>query len=160
MTAADQPEARATISTVTDPEATAIAGEYARGLLDLLESDEKAEALAGELQALTGMLGEIDGFDWLLAEAPLSRKERVEMIQRVISGRGSELLEALLVVMGRNGRLGLVRAVGSRFREVLDEREGKVKVNVTTAVALNADSRRAFVEAIRRVLGAEPVTQI
>jgi len=156
MTAANQPDAFAP-STVMDPEAMVVAGEYARGLLDLVASDEEAEALAGELQRLAGLLDEIDGCDWLLAEAPLSRKESVEMVRRVFSGRASELLEALLVVMAGNGRLGLVRAAGIRFRELLDEREGKVKVQVTTAVALDAGTRRAFTEAIRGVVGAEPV---
>lgn len=130
---------------------------YAQGLLDHVPRDDEAEQIAGELDALAGLLDEIPEFQLLLTAVLLSRKQRCELVERIFGGRASEPLEGLLLVMAEADRLGLLRAVRQAFRAALARREGKVPVVVTTAVPLDAAQRGRVQEVLRQALGAEPV---
>ena len=130
---------------------------YAEALLDQVEDDARAEEVAVELESLVGLLDANPGAEELLTAALLSVRERCELVLRVFHGRVSELMEAFLAVMARRDRLRLFRPVARQFRRLLDRRQGKVEVTLTTAIALSADQRRAAVKALHKALGAEPV---
>ena len=85
------------------------------------------------------------GIDWaddLLAPGLLNDKRRVELIERIFRDRVAEGVEGLLAVMARNGRWELLGAVAGQFRTQLNRREGKLEVEVTTAVPLSKKMER------------------
>lgn len=145
---------------VMDPTTLALANVYAEAMLGATPSDEQAETVAAELEAIVGVLNEIDGFEELISPAVLSRNEMSGLISRVFAGRCSGPVEALLGVLVRRGRLHLLRRVVERFRKLLNAREGKIELVVTSAVELGPTERRMIVEELRGPLGAEPILNV
>jgi len=145
------------IDSVMYPAGESLARVYAEALLGQTPSDVEAEEVAAELDAIVSLLEQVDGFEELLTAALLSQSERAAVVNRVFHGRVSEPVEALLNVMARGGRLGLLRPLRRVFRSALYDREGKREVTVTTAVPLTPAQRAQVAASLAEMLGAEPV---
>lgn len=145
------------VESVMEPHQRNLAGVYAQALLELLPEDDRAEDIYAELEAVAGLGDEMEQLQDLLSGAIRRDSQRVELVERIFHGRVEEPIEALLSVMARNGRVQLLRGVARRFRELLNERERKVEVEVTTAVALDEATKRDLSNALRDVLGADPI---
>lgn len=143
------------IDSVMDPTDATVAMRYAEAL-GQLHDKESAEAIGAEFHGLVRLADEVEGFDELFTDAMLSRSQRCELVQRVFDGRTSESLSALLGVMARNDRLGLLRQVCRAFDTVLDERLGRVEVIVTTAIEMDDKQRRQLVKTLGEMLDATP----
>ena len=145
------------VDTVMNPVGDRIAGVYAEAVLAQLPSDREAEEVAAELDALAELLDQVEGFEDLMTAALIPNAERARMVQRIFHDRVSEPVEALLVVMAGQGRLGLLRALRRVFRSALYRRQGKREVTVFTAGELNAPQRARVAAALADTLRAEPV---
>ena len=137
--------------------AASLAKTYAEALLGAVPDDEAAEEVCKELAGLVSLLDEVAGFDELLTGALLNRHEKCELIERVFRGRVSEPVEGFLTVLARRGRLVLLRAAAGRFRGLLNNRQGRLEVAVTSAVPLDASRREAIAAALGEAMGAETV---
>jgi len=142
---------------VMDTTESAVAAVYAKGLLDCIPSDAEAEEIARELAELVKLLGGIAGARELLTTGLLSSGERQEMVSRVMSGRVSQPIEALLDVMARRGRLGLLAGVAGEFRGLLDSRLGKIEATVHTAFELDDSLQQSLTEELSQALGGQVV---
>lgn len=142
---------------VMEPEAMTLAAVYAQAVLESLPDDQAAEDLAAELDQLLTLMDRIEGFDDLLAASLLNHRQRVELIDRVFRGRVSETLDGLLGVLARHDRLGILRTVAWQYRQMLNKRQGKVEVRLTTAVELDASQTQAVQTALAEALGARPL---
>lgn len=143
----------ARVEHVLDPRTAALADVYAEALLDALDAKTDPWRIADELDALVGLLDDVDGAENLLTASLLSTAERTDMVRRVFDGRTSEPVAALLGVMARHDRLGRLRATAQRFRHLLNVREGREEVTVVTAVGLDENARRHVADALRETLG-------
>jgi F-type H+-transporting ATPase subunit delta len=83
---------------------------------------------------------------------PYDQKRKVleELISRT---RVRETTAAFLRVLLKNQRLAQLKYVGERFRQVLDERNGVVAANVTTARPLPDDLKATLNEALASTAG-------
>ena len=90
----------------------------------------------------------------------LNVRQRRELVGRVFGGRVSERTEALLDVLSRNGRLGLLRGIAGAYRDLLHRREGKVEVSVRTAQPLDDAERKELAGRLREAFGAEPLLRL
>ena len=151
------PASRLKQSSVMDPQGEALAGVYAQGLLDCLPTDDQAEHAAEQLEGIAGLLDRVEGFRELLTAATLSAEERLASIRRIFLGRILDAVEALLGLLNRNNRLFLLPQVSAAFRRLLNEREGKVEVFVTSAAPLGAEQCAGVSALVAEALGAEPV---
>jgi len=147
-TAAAKPES------VMDPTTLSLADTYAEALAGLL-SDAEADEIAQELDAVVGLLDNLDGFDNLLSASAMSGRDRRSLVEKTFHGRCSPVMEAFLAVLAGRGRMGLLRAVRRQFRKQLDARQGKVEVAVTAAVELAPAEREGISRAIGEALGAK-----
>ena len=105
--------------TVMQPRLAALANTYAQALLDNVPDNERADELADELDEIVRLLDETEGFDALLTRAMLSHTQRDELVERVFSGRVSELAEAFVTILGRRNRLEVIRPAAMKFRQLL-----------------------------------------
>lgn len=149
--------ARAKQLTVMDPQAWTVAEVYARALLGVCPSDEQAEQVAVELDQLLALLADFPQFQSLLTRSPLSEKNKRQLIARTFGGRVSRPVEGFLDVLARRGRLDLLAVAASQFRRLLDVREGKVEVTITTAVEIEPPQRQAIATELTAKLGHEVV---
>ncbi len=142
---------------VLDAQEFPLAEVYASAALETLPANEQAEEAAAELADVVRMLATTPELDYLLFRAPLSVAARSAMVGKMFTGRCSPTVGALLGVLARHDRLRILPVVAARFRALLDRREGKVDVTVTSAVALDDATRKMVTESLTRRLGAQPV---
>jgi F-type H+-transporting ATPase subunit delta len=133
-----------------------LAEVYAAAALAVLPSDADAESAAGELADLVRLLKETESLDYMLFRAPISVAARCSLVDKAFRSRLSPACDGLLGVLTRRDRLALLPVIAARFRSLLDRREGKVHVTVTTAVEMDDRTRQQVIETMARKLGAAP----
>jgi F-type H+-transporting ATPase subunit delta len=143
--------------TVMQPRMAGLANTYAQALLDNAPDNQLADELADELDAIVKLLDDIEGFDALLTRAMLSRIQRDELVERVFSGRVSELAEAFVTILARRDRLEVLRAAAMKFRNLLNIRKGLLEVYVTTAEPLDPERHAEIAKTISKQLGSDVI---
>ena len=141
--------------TVMQPRLAALANTYAQALLDNVPDNDRAEELAGELDCVVRLLDGIEGFDALLTRAMLTRTQRDGLVERVFSGRVSELAEAFVTILGRRNRLEVIRPSAMKFRQLLNIRKGLLEVHATTSTPLDEKRHAEIARMISEHLGSE-----
>ena len=141
--------------TVMQPRMAGLANTYAQALLDNAPDNQQADELADELDAIVKLLDDIEGFDALLTRAMLSRIQRDELVERVFSGRVSELAEAFLTILARRDRLEVLRPAARKFRNLLNIRKGLLEVHATTAEPLDPARHAEIAKMISEQLGSD-----
>lgn len=134
-----------------------LAGVYAQALLDQTHDDDEARRIGSELKELVRLLDSVEGFEKLLTAALLSVRERCELVARIFHGRVAEAVEAFLAVLAKRSRLHLIRPAAAEFPKLLGQRQGKIRVTVTTATELDDKRREDLVEQLRRTFDTEPI---
>ena len=111
-----------------------VAKVYAQSLLELaLASGGDTPAEVGaELDALCEAARADAGFREFLASPMLDRAEREASLGRILKGKASDLLLRFVLVLNRKGRLGNLLEIGDAFDQLLQERFGKIEVDVFT----------------------------
>ena len=143
--------------TVMQPRVAGLANTYAQGLLDNAPDNGRADELADELDAIVAMLDSTEEFDALLTRAMLTKTQRNELVERVFSGRVSELAEAFITVMGKRDRLSVLRPAVIRFRQLLNIRKGLLEVHVTTSEPLDQRRRDDIAKMMSEQLGSDVI---
>lgn len=119
-----------------------------RGLLDTVQSQ------FGELMALWRSDA---SFAPLMESAAIDDDARRASLRRVFTGRVHELVLNLLLVLNDKGRTMLFPHVVDAFQRMLDEKLGRRRVYVASAVELTDAHRARLVDIARRLVGREPV---
>ena len=116
-----------------------VAVAYARSLLELADERKQMEQVDQELRALREVIEQNPTFRAFLRDPSIGQNERMEMLNRVFGGKLSPLLMNFLQVVNAHGRLGKLEEIARAYDELLDERLGKIEVDVTVAQRLNPD---------------------
>jgi len=138
-----------------------IARVYAEAYLaSSVQDGSGADALA-ELESLVTEVFDKDSrLEALLSSAAVGRHARVDIIQRSFEGRMSDQLYRFLKVLNEHDRFELLRGVARAAREVLDERNRRVKVFVTAAAPLPDDQAESLKRVLRERLDLDPLLQV
>src|SRR5437764_1225238 len=114
-----------------------LAHTYARSLLEL--AGDEAEAIGQELTNLGEILQGTPSFGLYLADPGIGHTERGEMLARLFKGRASTLLFNFLGVLNNHGRLNKLTEIIGAYEELLEEKLGKVEVDLTVAKPLSPE---------------------
>jgi len=145
--------------TVMDPQSLQLAKVYADAMLSLLPDDKQAQEVSGELQTLADLVRDTPGALELLTNPLIHGNDCVELLDRLFKGKVGDKTYNLLLVMGRNGRIGLLSLVARQLQVLLNERMNLIEVFVTSAVELGEDIKRQLAEILRRRLNKEPLIE-
>lgn len=85
------------------------------------------------------------------------RGQRETIIRKALTGRVDDLFLNFLFVLNHHDRLVIVRPVASVYRELMDERARKVRVQVTSAVPLTDGERDEVGTMVRQRFDLSPV---
>jgi F-type H+-transporting ATPase subunit delta len=143
--------------TVLDGDARRVAPVYAESLLDaaadLNQTDQVLDELAALIDGVLRAAPQLEAF--LLSGAASGRK--AEVIRRAFDGRASDLFRNFLLVLIAHRRLDLLRGIREAATELRAEREGRMRVLVTSAVPLRDDQRERLRQQLRARFRKEPV---
>jgi F-type H+-transporting ATPase subunit delta len=143
-----------------DAQPDALAEVYARSLFEL------AEARGGR-QAIEGVLGELEDilemaradrhFSEFLASRVLGVADRSQSLERIFKGRVNDLTLRFLQVLNEKGRLGHLVAIASAYDRIVQEKFGRVEVDLYTAAPISPEELRSIRERLQVALKKEPV---
>jgi F-type H+-transporting ATPase subunit delta len=147
--------------TTTSETVDAVARVYAQSLLELADAaggDEKIVETGGELGAITEMIrGDAEVAEFLRSPI-IDSEKRAEALRRIFEGRVSDLVLRFMLVLNGKGRLGEFGAMTSAFDQLVNERMGRVEVDVMTVDgSLDPDQLALLGEKVKAKLGKEPV---
>ncbi len=139
----------------------AVARVYAQSLLELAEAaggEEKIAETGEQLQALLEIVRAEPAFAEFLRSPIVKRSSRSESLKRVLDGQVSDLLLRFILVLNDKGRLGRLSDIAAAFDEMLNERFGRIEVDVFTVEGRLDDAQMSLLaDKVRSRLGKEPV---
>ena len=127
-----------------------LAVAYARSLLELAEERKQMEQADDELRGLRDVIEANPTFRAFLRDPGVGEQERADTLKRVFGGKLSPLVMNFLGVVNAHGRMGKIEEIARAYDELLDERLGKIEVDVTVAQRLGPDQ----LEQVRRSVSA------
>ncbi|HEY8505304.1 MAG TPA: ATP synthase F1 subunit delta [Gemmataceae bacterium] len=140
--------------------ATRLGRIYAEALYNAAEQDGKAAEVGEEFAAFVREVLDRDPqVDEFLRGMMVGRAEKDRALRRALEGRVEPLFLNFLLVVNRHERLDQLRVIYRSYRELTDERAGRVRVRVRSAVELAEDQRQRLAELLRAALGKEPVLE-
>ena len=147
--------------TTTSETVDAVARVYAQSLLELADAaggDEKIVEIGGELNAITELIREDPELAEFLRSPIVDSEKRAEALRRIFEGRVSDLVLRFMLVLNGKDRLGEFGAMASGYDQLVNERMGRVEVDVMTVDgSLAPDQLAQLGEKIKAKLGQEPV---
>ena len=139
----------------------AVARVYAQSLLELAEAaggEEKIAETGEQLQGLLEIVRAEPAFAEFLRSPIVKRSSRGESLKRVLDGQVSDLLLRFILVLNDKGRLGRLSDIAAAFDEMLNERFGRIEVDVFTVEGRLDDAQMSLLaDKVRSRLGKEPV---
>lgn len=122
---------------------------YARSLLELADERGEVEPVANDMGALKQVLEENPTFAEFLRDPGIGAEERKAVLDKTFGDDLNQLVKRFLYLLNDRHRLGRLPEVVDAFEYLLDQRLGKVEVDVTVAIKLDD----AQLEDVRRRVG-------
>jgi F-type H+-transporting ATPase subunit delta len=138
-------------------EKSSVAVAYAQALLDLADERQVTAAVADDMKGIGEVLAQDKLFLQFLRDPAIGAADREGALERTLSGQVNGLTLNFVKVLGRRGGLGDLPAVAEAFEDLLDERYGKVEVDVTVAQKLGDAELAEVRDRIAAALKKEPV---
>ena len=131
---------------------------YANALLELAEErNASPEALAKDLDGLRELVASNETFRLYLSDPSISTEARWTVLRKVLQGQVSPLLLQFMGVLNEKNRLGLLTQIADAFDAILDEKLGKVEVDLIVAHKLSPDELRDATQRITQALKRDAV---
>jgi F-type H+-transporting ATPase subunit delta len=130
---------------------------YGKALLAATEKAGNTDEVMDELDQVITLLVKQPKIDEIMASGMIANDKKVEMVDRVFAGRVTPIFLNFLKVVASHGRGGFLRAIRRAVRDLLDQQQGRVRVQVTTAMPLDEGLTERIQNQLRGMLGGEPV---
>ena len=144
--------------TVLDDATRHVARVYAEALLNAAAKAGRDTDILRELEGLVGEVFARDpAIEGFLASAAIDRTRKAAVLRDAFEGRSDELLVNFLHVLNEHDRLDALRAVAAVYRELYDDRSGRMKVNVTSAAPLTDEQQDRLRHQLREQFHREPI---
>ena len=144
------------IETVFDDNQQRVNKVYAEALIDTAGKQGAAEDVVADLEAVA-----IEVFDasprveLMLSNPRIDPASKTALLDRVLGGRVHPITLKFLKVLAARRRLDAARGVARAARKLLDERSGRLSVQVTTAQPLDAAQLEQLKSRLQLSMGAE-----
>lgn len=145
---------------LTDAQPDALAEVYARSLFELAEAKggrAAIEASLGELEDVLEVARATPEFSEFLASRVLPVAQRSASLEKIFKGRLSDLTLHFLQVLNEKGRLPHLPAIAAAYDGLVQQKFGRVEVDVYTATPISPDELRSIRDRLQKALGREPI---
>ena len=128
--------------------------KYARALIDVVVERDIEDRVEQEMEVLQVLLAGNELLRGTLETPALPFQPKRRIVEELGSRLGlSETARNFVLVLLRNGRIAEFDQAVAALQEVLDERRGVVRGEVTSARPLGDSTRTRLLEAVREVTG-------
>lgn len=148
-----------TPNVMEDPSAQSVAKVYAIAYLDSAGASG-VDAAVSELSSFVDdvLLPNVQ-FEQLIRGSALGRDDKLQMIDRVVTGRATPLFANFLKVLAHHGRVDLLRSIRQQVEIEHERRAGKRRVSVSSAVELSSESVATIRSSLATSLGCDPILE-
>jgi F-type H+-transporting ATPase subunit delta len=130
---------------------------YAQSLLELASEQNQAQPIGQELEQIAEIIAQNPAFATYLTDPAIGHEERSGMLQKVFAGKVSPLLWNFLGVLNIKGRLKYFPEMAAAYDDLLDQKLGKIEVDVTVAQRLSPEQLEQVRQRVSQVLGKDAV---
>lgn len=130
------------------PSTSAVA--YATALLQLADERRQTEPVANEMKSIGDTLAESPELRDFFTNPGITEQDRLGLIDRVFTPRLSPTTLNFVKLLNAKGKLTSLGEIADAFEMLLDERHGKVEVDVTVSQRLSPQE----LELVRQRIGA------
>lgn len=132
-----------------------LAKRYAQAAFAVAQEKQQLDLWRLQLWAIEDALKDEDLWT-LLSQASVPMPEKEKVIREVFKNVGG-LLQNLLCLLVRRGRLALLPEIRKQYTRLLDEYHGREQVQVTSAVPLAEAEQKRIASVIQKVIRREIV---
>ncbi len=143
-----------------DAQPDALAEVYARSLLELAEAGggrQTIVAVLGELENLMELARSDRQFSEFLASRVLPMADRARSLGAIFEERLSDLTLRFLQILNQKGRLSHLPPIVAAYDRIVQEKFGRVEVDLYTSAPISPEELRAIRERLQRALKKEPI---
>lgn len=144
---------------VEDPGARSVARIYSTAYLDAAGTDGADAALEELGSFLTDVLGPNPEFDQMLRTQQLSTDAKIQLIDKVIVPRSSQLFGNFLNVVAHHERLDLLPQIHVMAVQEMERRRGQRRVEVTSAIELSSQALDSIRNTLASALSIQPILE-
>ncbi len=133
---------------------------YAKSLFELAEAEgdrDRLESLASELDEFVELTRAEAQLSEFMSSRILATKDRAGSLATMFEGRISDLLLRFLQVLNRKERLNRLLSIVAAYQEMVQEKFGRIEVNVYTREPISADQIASIKCRLQAATGREPV---
>ena len=141
-----------------DTQTNQVGRVYADALIELAQKNDAVDEIADECRQLSTLLEGEAQLQTLLSNPAITSAERVDLVERIFSGKVSDTLFRFLSVMARKDRLDELPAVLLSVRERVAEIRGEVEVDAWTASPMPDELRDSVRDRVAAALGGKTIT--
>lgn len=143
--------------TVMDVGVQRLGDIYAKAALGAAGDLSAQQSLVEELESLVAeALDPHPRLEEVFRSALIGEEEKLALLDRLFAETASEKLLNLLRVMTRHRRLGYIRSVARSARTLLEDRSGRIHIELQLPAPVSDDLEREIRDTIGGVLGGEP----
>ncbi|HNS15016.1 MAG TPA: ATP synthase F1 subunit delta [Syntrophorhabdaceae bacterium] len=137
-----------------------IAKRYAKGLFAVGERDGKYKSYLEELEGILGVFDREQRLKKALMLPLLEVKRRKELLSDVMRSLGaSPSVSSLFNILIENNRMGYLPTIRDVYRELVDEKEGRVRGTIWAAYPLEEASRNRIADVLKDKFNKEVVLE-
>jgi F-type H+-transporting ATPase subunit delta len=147
--------------TVLDVGTQRVARVYAEALLGAATQQGKADEVLEEFETLVGPVFHADlNFEAFFASGAIGRDRKAQVIHSLFDGKASDVFINGLLVLNDHERLDLLRPIAQAYREMRDQRAGRMRVQVSSAIPLAEDQQEKLRQELRAAFDKEPILDV
>lgn len=142
----------------TQPDA--LARLYATSVFEIAQEQggqQAIEEVASELTEILELARADARFGEFLSSRIVPATKRRDSLERIFKGRVSDLTLKFLLILNDRDRLVNLGAVVAAYDEAVQERFGRVEVDLYTAAPVDRAAVERITGTLRRILGKDPV---
>lgn len=139
---------------------SAVARSYAEALFELGEKLNRHDSFSASLEALNSALSSEPQLRAFMASPSINAQNKKESLRKALAGKADPIFLNFLSVLIDKRRQRLMPEIGREYNALLDERLGRLNVQVTVARQLDAAGERELTDNLTRTLGRTVVPHI
>lgn len=139
---------------------TTVARSYAEALFELGEKHGSHDDLAQGLNTITSLLESDDRVRAFLETPKIDVAKKKSALRSALGDQVSPLFMNFVLIVLQKRRQRLIRAIAAEYRELLDEKMGRLHVQVTLAHEPDEASEKAMTAELSRILGRSVIPHI
>jgi F-type H+-transporting ATPase subunit delta len=138
-----------------------LAGRYATALFDLADQEKALDAVAGDLRALDAMIAGSADLKRLIRSPVLSRDAQARAMATLLARADFATMTRNFVgLVARNRRLFALPGMIAGYLQLLAQRRGEIRAEVTAAQEMSPAQVTAINDQLKRAVGSKVAVEI